>query len=479
MNLTQLSLLRTREALDNGEFSAVELTSACIQLAKANTSNAFITLTEEQAVTAAQAAQKLIEAGESTALTGIPCTLKDNICTAEVPTTCGSEMLRDFKPYYNAAVVDELDKLGAVVIGKTNMDEFAMGNSSRTSAFGAVKNPLDSARVAGGSSSGSAAAVADGSCVFSLGTDTGGSIRQPSAFCGVVGLKPTYERISRKGVVAFSGSFDTVGPIGRTAMDCAVVMDALTGTDCVSRLSMGVDAVRGKRIAIVTELMSDLVSDEVAEAVHYIVKILKNMGCSVTEVSLPILQYSAPAYIAISCAEAVSALSRYDGIKYGLRGNGNGYEEMLRDSRTRGFGEEVKRRLLLGNYVLSGANMTELFDKSVAIKQQTERDFCGVFADCDVVISPTTTRLAFGVEEPYDAATAYASMICTTPMSLAGLPCANAPCRGLGGMPIGISVTGNKFDDATVLQVANVIEQIGSPFSIEQYSGAAQSGGAV
>lgn len=461
MNM-KTSLKELRESLDGKRVSAKELTLEYLNRAKKDSNNAFITITEEEALSGAEVAQKLIDKGEATALTGIPCAIKDNICTAGIKTTNGSKMLEDFVPFYDADVVQTLKSQGYVLIGKTNMDEFAMGNSNRTSHFGNVPNPHDSSRVAGGSSGGGAAAVAAGLCVYSIGTDTGGSIRQPASHCGITGLKPTYDRVSRTGVTAFAGSFDTVGPLARSAEDCAIIMESLTESvsgDYTAKIGQGMKGIKGLKIAIVKELFTDAVEVNVKSAVLGVIESLKGLGAEVVEVSLPNLQYAAPAYFCLASAEAVSSLSRFDGVKYGLKGEGVTYDEQLRDSRTRGLGDEVKRRLMLGNFVLSGDNMESYFRKSLAIKQQLSRDFDDVFTKADVVISPTSMRTAFSIDEPSDFVKIYSSTLYTVPMNLAGLPCVSAPIK-TEGTPAGVSITGKKFDEATILQVADCIEKL-------------------
>jgi len=465
MDLTTIKQLR--KALDDRQISVRELTLEYLKrsLESQAQHNAYTSITEEAALKDADFAQKIIDEGNSTALTGIPCAVKDNICTAEIKTTCGSRMLESFTPFYDAEVVKNLKAQGSVLVGKANMDEFAMGNSNRTSAFGNVPNPYDTERVAGGSSGGGAAAVALDLCVYSIGTDTGGSIRQPAAHCGVTGLKPTYGRISRLGVAAFSGSFDTVGPLAKSAEDCGTIMNALctnaSGDEFTAKIGRD---IKGVKIALVKQLLTDSVEPNVKDAVMSAAQFLQSQGAEVFEVSMPVLPYAAPAYFALSCAEAVSALSRFDGVKYGLKGEGSTYDEQLRDSRTRGFGDEVKRRIMLGNFVLSGDNMDSYFRKALAIKQQLVREFDEVFAKADVVISPTSMRTAFRIDEPSDYVKIYSSTLYTVPMNLAGLPCVSTPCNistnfNKENMPIGLSITGKKFDEATILQVADCIDR--------------------
>jgi len=449
------NLKQLRKSLDDKKISAKELAQEYLQKAQADSGNAFITITEEEALRNAESAQRMIDSGEATALTGIPCAIKDNICTAEIKTTNGSKMLESFVPYYDAEIVQTLKSQGYVLIGKTNMDEFAMGNSNRTSHFGNVPNPHDSERVAGGSSGGSAAAVASGLCAYSIGTDTGGSIRQPAAHCGITGLKPTYGRISRMGVTAFAGSFDTVGPLANTAEDCGVIMESLTNENFTAKIGQ---SIKGLKIAIVKELFTDSVDENVRKAISATIKNLEEQGAVVAEATMPILPYAAPAYFCLASAEGASALSRFDGVKYGLRGEGTTYDERLRDSRTRGFGDEVKRRIMLGNFVLSGDNMETYFRKALAIKQQIVREFDEVFAKADVIISPTSMRTAFSIDEPSDFVKIYSSTLYTVPMNLAGLPSISTPVA-TDSLPCGLSITGKKFDEATILQVADSIEK--------------------
>jgi aspartyl-tRNA(Asn)/glutamyl-tRNA(Gln) amidotransferase subunit A len=454
-------LKQLRKSLDDREISATELTREYLDRARSDKLNAYITLTEEEALKNAESAQKLIDSGKATALTGIPCSIKDNICVAGEKMTCGSKMLENFTPFYDAQAVSKLREAGGVIIAKTNMDEFAMGNSNRTSHFGNVHNPCDCERTPGGSSGGGAAAVAADLCVYSIGTDTGGSIRQPAAHCGIVGLKPTYGRISRYGVTAFAGSFDTVGILGKSAQDCGLVLQTLADCAPVDFTGKIGSSIKGIKIALVRELLTDSVEDNVKTALMDTLKMLQQHGAVVSEVSMPVLPYAAPAYFCLASAEGVSALSRFDGVKYGLRGNGVTYDEQLRDSRTRGFGEEVKRRIMLGNFVLCGENMMVYFKKAQAVRQQMVREFDEVFKNADVIISPTSMRTAFMLNEPSDYVKIYSSTLYTVPMNLAGLPCVSVPAAA-STLPVGISITGKRFDEATILQVAHCIEEGGA-----------------
>jgi aspartyl-tRNA(Asn)/glutamyl-tRNA(Gln) amidotransferase subunit A len=451
-----MKLKTLRKQLDSKQISVAELTQDYISRAKASDLNALITICEPDT----EIAQNLIDSGKATALTGIPVTIKDNICTAGIKTTNASKMLENFVPFYDAEVVTQLKSQGAVIVGKNNMDEFAMGNSNRTSHFGNVHNPREYERTPGGSSGGSAAAVAGGLCAYSIGTDTGGSVRQPAAHCGITGLKPTYGRISRQGVTAFAGSFDTVGILAQSAEDCGIVLESLcNGTPGSSCPTNGRPIVAPTKIAVVKEWLTDAVEPPVMSAITQTIELLKSQNMEIVELSMPTLPLAAPAYFCLASAEGVSALSRFDGVKYGLKGEGATYDAQLRDSRTRGFGDEVKRRLMLGNFVLSGENMTDYYRKSQAIRRQIIREFDEVFAKADAIISPTSFRTAFELSEPSDYVKIYSSTLYTVPMNLAGLPCVSVPVGNLtGGSPVGISITGRKFDEAAILQIASTIE---------------------
>ncbi len=361
MDLKNITVTGLRKALDNKEISAVEITTEFLNEIKKKDDKlqAFITVTEETALENAKTAQTVIDSGKASPLTGIPLAIKDNMCTEGIRTTCASKMLGDFVPPYTATAVEKLVKENYVLLGKVSMDEFAMGGSTQTSAFAKTKNPYNTECVPGGSSGGSAASVAAGLCAASLGSDTGGSIRQPSSFCGVTGLKPTYGRVSRYGLVAFGSSLDQIGPIARTAEDCGIILNAIAGRDLRDATSKDVPTgnfnekigtgVKGMKIALPREFYNESVDEEVKNAVMNAAKEYEKMGAELIDCSISTLKYAVPAYYLISSAEAASNLSRYDGIKYGLRGEGKTYEEMIIDSRNKGFGDEVKSRILLGN----------------------------------------------------------------------------------------------------------------------------------
>lgn len=391
MDITRAKIRDLRKALDSKQISAAELCGEYFRNIEAGDGKvqSFITVTKEKALEMAENAQKRIDSGDVSPLTGIPLAIKDNICTDGIKTTCASKMLENFIPPYNATVIEKLNAEGYVLLGKTSMDEFAMGGSTQTSAFAKTKNPYDLERVPGGSSGGSAAAVSASFAPAALGSDTGGSIRQPASFCGVTGIKPTYGRVSRYGLVAFASSLDQIGPICSDARDCAVMLNAICAHDPHDATSsrqpvpdftekLG-QSVSGMKIAMPKEFYSDDIDDEVKTHVMNAAKTLEAQGAKLVECSIPGLKYAIPAYYLIACAEAASNLSRFDGIKYGFRGEGRTFEELIRDSRSKGFGEEVKRRILLGNYALSSGYYDAYYKKALALKQQIIKEYNAVF----------------------------------------------------------------------------------------------------
>lgn len=473
MDLTKVSLSALRKALDSKEIGAVELTKEYLSRIEKNDGKlqSFITVTAEEAIRNAEAAQEKIDRGEAKALTGIPVAVKDNICTDGIRTTCASKMLENFVPPYNATVVEKMREQDYVLLGKTSMDEFAMGGSTQTSAFAKTKNPFDLSRVPGGSSGGSAAAVSAGLAPVALGSDTGGSIRQPAGFCGVTGLKPTYGRVSRYGLVAFASSLDQIGPFGRSAADCAVMMNVISGRDSHDATSKNVDVpdfcgklgagVKGLKIAMPKEFYGEAVDESVKNAVLAAAKEYEKQGAELVECSMPSLKYAVPAYYLIACAEAASNLSRYDGIKYGLRGEGKTYGEMVLDSRNKGFGDEVKRRILLGNYALSSGYFDAYYRKACALRQQIIAEYDAMFDKADVILTPTSPAVAYPIGgQDSDPVKMYTADILTVTVNIAGLPAINTTCGyDKDGMPIGMSIVGRKFDEATLIQAADCFEQ--------------------
>ena len=474
MDLTALKISDLRSMLDKKELSAKELTDAYLDRIKAvdDKLESYITVTAEAAEKAAEKAQEKINKGEASALCGIPFAIKDNICTDGVKTTCSSKMLENFVPFYNATVMDKLENEGAVMLGKVSMDEFAMGGSTQTSAFKKTKNPYDLTRVPGGSSGGSAAAVSASLCAAALGSDTGGSIRQPSSFCGVTGLKPTYGRVSRYGLVAFASSLDQIGPIAKSAEDCAVILNAIAGYDPHDGTSsknevpdftakIGQD-IKGLKIAVPKEFYADGIDDEVRKAVLAAADYYKSLGAELVDCSMPSLKYAVAAYYLISSAEASSNLSRFDGIKYGHRSEeGENFAELISNSRREGFGEEVKRRIMLGNYALSSGYYDAYYGKAMALKQKIREEYENIFTGCDVILTPTAPTVAYGVNENIsDPAKMYQADICTVTVNIASLPGISTTCGyDSKGMPIGMSIIGKKWDEATIIQAADAFEK--------------------
>ncbi len=473
MDIKKAKIRDLRKALDNKEISAPELCGEYFKKIDEKDGEvlSYITVTKDKALKDAENAQKLIDAGKATALTGIPLAIKDNICIDGVKTTCASKMLENFIPPYNATVIEKLNAEGYVLLGKTSMDEFAMGGSTQTSAFAKTRNPYDLERVPGGSSGGSAAAVAASLAPAALGSDTGGSIRQPSSFCGVTGIKPTYGRVSRYGLVAFASSLDQIGPICNDARDCAVMLNAICGHDRHDATSARVDTpdfteklgqpINGLKIALPKEFYAEGIDDTVKKCVLDAAHELEKQGATLVDCSMPSLKYAIPAYYLIACAEAASNLSRFDGIKYGYRGEGRTFEELIRDSRSKGFGEEVKRRILLGNYALSSGYYDAYYKKALALKQEIIRQYDKIFEQADVILTPTAPTPAYKIgEQDNDPVKMYQADICTVTVNIAKLPGISTTCGYTAdkGLPIGMSIIGKRFDEQTILQVADAWE---------------------
>ena len=473
-NITTLGISALSSLLQNKKISAKEVAKAYIDNAKAKNDElkAYITICEQSALKDVENAQKRIDNGTADILTGIPVAVKDNICTKNIPTTCASRMLQDFVPPYNATVMEKLEQKSIVLLGKTNMDEFAMGSTSGTSYFGAVKNPVNTEYVSGGSSGGSAAAVAAGLCTVALGSDTGGSIRQPSAFCGVTGLKPTYGAVSRYGLIAFASSLDQIGALGRSAKDCAYIFDAIKGVDYNDGTTIQIETagslskfgmnLQGVTIGLPKEFFEISVDDEIKAAVMAAAKVYEGLGCTLKEVSLPSLKYAISSYYLISSAEAASNLSRYDGIKYGYRSkSGDTYEEIIKNSRREAFGNEVKRRIMLGNYALSSGYYDAYYKKAVQVRAKLKAEYDSIFNDCDCILTPTTPTTAYKIgERENDPVKMYSADICTVTANIAGIPAVSTNCGfSKEGLPIGMSILGHAFDEATILAVADRYER--------------------
>ncbi len=478
MDITALKIRDMRTMLDKKEVSAAELADAYLE--RINNIDgkleSYITVTADEAKSAAVKAQEVIDRGEAAPLTGIPMAIKDNICTDGVKTTCASKMLEDFVPPYNATVMEKLNAGGIVMLGKTSMDEFAMGGSTQTSAFKKTKNPYDLGRVPGGSSGGSAAAVGASLCAAALGSDTGGSIRQPASFCGVTGMKPTYGRVSRYGLVAFASSLDQIGPIAKDAHDCALILNQISGYDYHDGTSAKLDVpdftakigkdIKGMKIAMPKEFYAKGIDEDVKNAVTEAAKQYEKMGAVIVDCSMPSLKYAVAAYYLIASAEASSNLSRYDGIKYGHRAEeGESYNDLICNSRSEGFGDEVKRRILLGNYALSSGYYDAYYGKAMALKQKIREEYDEIFEKCDVILTPTAPTVAYGVNENIsDPAKMYQADICTVTVNIASLPAISTTCGyDKNGMPIGMSIVGRRWDEATVIQAADAYEKQFTP----------------
>ena len=434
---------------------------------------AFLTLDEENARTQAkQLDEKLVKGEATNPLFGLPIGVKDNIVTKNLRTTCASKILENFDPIYDATVVQKLQQVETVTIGKLNMDEFAMGSSNENSAFQATKNPWNTDHVPGGSSGGSAASVAAGEVLFSLGSDTGGSIRQPAAYCGVVGLKPTYGRVSRFGLVAFASSLDQIGPITRTVEDNAYLLEAISGLDPMDSTSANVDVpsfvnaltgdVKGLKIAVPKEYLGEGVGEEARNSVLAALKVLESLGAEWEEVSLPHSKYALAAYYLLSSSEASANLARFDGVRYGYRtDNAENLIDMYKQTRAEGFGAEVKRRIMLGTFSLSSGYYDAYYKKAQKVRTLIKKDFEDVFQKYDVIIGPTAPTPAFKIGEKLDdPLTMYANDILTIPVNLAGVPGISIPCGfSKEGLPLGLQIIGKHFDESTVYRTAHAFEQ--------------------
>ncbi|MCM3674611.1 Asp-tRNA(Asn)/Glu-tRNA(Gln) amidotransferase subunit GatA [Peribacillus simplex] len=434
---------------------------------------AFLTLDEENARNQAKRLDDQLVKGENEgALFGMPIGVKDNIVTKNLRTTCASKILENFDPIYDATVVQKLQKAETVTIGKLNMDEFAMGSSNENSAFQATRNPWNPEYVPGGSSGGSAASVASGEVLFSLGSDTGGSIRQPAAYCGVVGLKPTYGRVSRFGLVAFASSLDQIGPVTRTVEDNAYLLEAISGVDSMDSTSANVDVpnfvnsltgdVRGLKIAVPKEYLGEGVGEEARNSVLEALKVLEGLGAEWEEVSLPHSKYALAAYYLLSSSEASANLSRFDGVRYGHRtDNAETLIEMYKQTRAEGFGDEVKRRIMLGTFSLSSGYYDAYYKKAQKVRTLIKKDFEDVFEKYDVIVGPTTPTSAFKIGEKVDdPLTMYANDILTIPVNLAGVPGISVPCGfAANGLPLGLQMIGKHFDESTIYRAAHAFEQ--------------------
>ncbi|MGF1490911.1 MAG: Asp-tRNA(Asn)/Glu-tRNA(Gln) amidotransferase subunit GatA [Microcoleaceae cyanobacterium] len=472
------SIRKLHEQLVSKERSALEIAQGALDRVEQLEPkvNSFLCITAEQALEQARNVDAQIAAGESIGLlAGVPLGIKDNLCTVGVPTTCGSKILQQFIPPYESTVTQKLKNAGAVILGKTNLDEFAMGSSTENSAYGRSNNPWDLERVPGGSSGGSAAAVAAGECLVALGSDTGGSIRQPASLCGVVGMKPTYGLVSRYGLVAYASSLDQIGPFSRSVEDAAILLEAIAGYDPKDSTSLKVeipnyvaslkpefDRKKPIKIGVIQETFGEGLDSEVEQAVNQAIKVLEKLGAEVQTVSCPRFRYGLPTYYIIAPSEASANLARYDGVKYGFRSpDSDNLVEMYCQTRAEGFGAEVKRRIMIGTYTLSAGYYDAYYLKAQQVRTLIKQDFEQALETVDVLVSPTSPTTAFKAgEKTADPLSMYLSDLMTIPVNLAGLPGISVPCGfDKQGLPIGLQIIGGVLGEAKLLQVAYAYEQ--------------------
>ncbi len=475
------SIKQIQQGLASGEFSSEEITADYLQLIKQHNPelNCFISITDELATQQARAADASIAGGDARALTGVPLAHKDIFCTDGIKTSCGSRMLDNFIAPYNATIIEKINSAGAVMLGKTNMDEFAMGSSNENSFYGPVANPWNRERVPGGSSGGSAAAVAAGLTPAATGTDTGGSIRQPAALCGVTGIKPTYGRVSRYGMIAFGSSLDQGGAFARTAEDCAILLQQMAGFD--QRDSTSIDQpvpnysgdferdLKGLRIGLPEEYFAEGLDVDIARVIESAIDQYRKLGAEIIDVSLPNTRLSIPVYYVVALAECSSNLSRFDGVRFGHRcDNPKDLEDLYKRSRGEGFGEEVKRRIMLGTYALSAGYYDAYYLKAQQLRRLIKQDFEKAFEQVDVIAGPTTPEVAFKLgDKTNDPVSMYLQDIYTISLNLAGLPGMSIPAGFSQGLPVGLQLIGNYFDEARLLNVAHQF-QLHSDFHLQK-----------
>lgn len=477
MEIYEMTALETAEKIKNGEITAAEAVESVAKSIEARDKiyNCYTDFDRELALEKASAVQKRIESGEELSpLAGVPAAIKDNICTKGEVTSCASKILYNFRPPYNATVINKLNAAGVIPCGKVNMDEFAMGSTTETSFYGATKNPWNPERVPGGSSGGAAASVAADESIVALGSDTGGSIRQPCSFCGVTGLKPTYGAVSRYGLIAYASSLDQIGPIGKNALDVAALFSIISGRDekdatSVSSKPFALDEIKnakdlkGKRVGIPSDYFGEGINEEVAKSVMSAAEVLKSLGAEVEEFSMPIVKYAIPTYYIIACAEACSNLSRFDGIKYGYKApDADSLRDVYFKSRSEGFGMEVKKRIMLGNFVLSSGYFDAYYNKALKAKGLIVKAFSEAFEKYDFLLGPVapTTALKIG-EGLSDPLAMYLGDIYTVMINIAGLPSLALPCGfDKDNMPIGMQLIGRPFEEKTILSAGNAYQSI-------------------
>lgn len=471
----KLTAHEIRDMIKNKEISSVEATKAALSRIDEveGKVGSYVTVLHDEAVKSAEAVDEKIAKGEKVGnLAGVPMALKDNMCTKDVLTTCASKMLENFVPPYDSAVAKKMKDADCVLLGKLNMDEFAMGSSTENSYFKKTKNPYDLERVPGGSSGGSAAAVSADEAYFTLGSDTGGSIRQPAAFCGCVGLKPTYGAVSRFGLVAFASSLDQIGPMTKDVKDCAMVLDNIVGYDCQDSTSVNTEYpsfenelsedIKGLKIGVPMEYMGAGIDEEVLKNINNALDSFKALGAETEDVSLPLNKYALPAYYMISSAEASSNLARYDGVKYGYRAEGfTDLEDLYLKTRSEGFGDEVKRRIMIGTYALSSGYYDAYYKKAQQVRTLVMQDFARAFEKYDVLVTPVAPMTAFKIgEKTSDPMQMYLADICTVSVNIGGLPAIVIPCGyDKNGLPVGIQIIGKHFAEKTILNAAYALEK--------------------
>lgn len=475
-DITKLSALELGKKIKAGEVSVADAVKAQLEAIKQRDPayHCYITVLEEDAYAQAALVQKRIDAGEldESPLAGVPMAVKDNICTKGVKTTCASKILYNFEPTYDATVIEKLKKAGAIIIGKTNMDEFAMGSTTETSHFGDTKNPWNPSRVPGGSSGGSAAAVAAEEAFYALGSDTGGSIRQPASYCGVTGIKPTYGTVSRYGLIAYASSLDQIGTFGRNISDCAAALQVISGHDAKDSTSAPnvaydytialIDDVKGMRIGIPKDYLGSGLEEEIKESILKAAEVFKSKGAIVEEFELHSVDYAVPSYYVIACAEASSNLSRFDGVKYGYRTEKfEGLQDVYKNSRSEGFGNEVKRRMMIGAFVLSSGYYDAFYNKALKVRAIINDGFQKAFEKYDIILGPTAPETAPGLGESLsDPLKMYLSDIYTVSVNLAGLPAVSLPCgKDSKGLPIGLQLIGKHFGEKDIIRAAYSYEQ--------------------